>query len=71
MVVLILVRLNVGILWGRTVLVCGCEFGWGLCGGGWRIRIRICGCGGLILGFGLVFGCLGLACVYLCFKYTD
>lgn len=57
---LILVRLSVGILLGRI----GGEFGlgmmMGLRGGVGRIRIRICGCGGLIGGFVLVFGCLGL-----------
>ena len=55
-----------GILLGRI----GGEFGFGMMmmglrGGVGRIRIRICGCGGLIGGFVLVFGCLGSA-LFLC-----
>ena len=62
--------LNVGILLGR--IGGGFEFGMMM---GWRegvgrIRIRICGCGGLIGGFVLVFGCLGLALFFM-FKYTE
>ena len=69
MVLFILDRLIVGILYWMFGVMYGCGRLGGWSWGGGRIRFRICGFGGLFLGFVLIFGHLRLTYVFI-YIYT-
>ena len=69
MVLFILDRLIVGILYWMFGVMYGCGMLGGWSWGGGRIRFRICGFGGLFLGFVLISGHLSLAYVFI-YIYT-